>query len=295
MRVYFLAETPCMLFINGLPLGSVDGFERSAEINPDDGVFCEYKSAEYLPVGFRLDQQFLLSPPPQIKLYYVHDGVAVYACDLLRTDQSLKVLLQERFGATRLTLLRQGKIQLDFSDGFHVKLLDLPPSLEHAKAYMVGREYLIEADNAFALVSHEGELLTVSEGHVLEKDPLLKAEIPFHDSCGHTAVCVWEAGKLKECKLRAKTPPTEQTLALALFEGVLIGADVTELLCDELKEKAPDLRDFLGRYLSVVPTQDQAVAGLVYRRKERIYDVRYFRIETSDGKITNLKEVRLKE
>ena len=77
MRVIFLAEKPCALTVNAAFLGTVDGFERSAEINPGDGVFCELLPVGYAPVRFRFDENFLRSPPEQVNLYFIRGGVAV--------------------------------------------------------------------------------------------------------------------------------------------------------------------------------------------------------------------------
>ena len=146
----------------------------------------------------------------------------------------------------------------------------------------------MQNDGAFALITAAGETLVLSEGRVLQEDPL-KAEIPFHDSMGHTAVCEWKNGQLTSCSIRAERDPTEATYALALFESALIGADCSPFLCASLQKKATSLKDYLGDYRSVVMTAERNKVGLIYERKERVFDVRYFQVETEDGKISNIK------
>lgn len=289
MRVIFLAEKTCALSVNGVYLGLADGFERTCELEPKDRVFCELKPSGYTPVSFFFDEEFLMNPPPQITLYYFEGGVAVFAGDFLRADGSLRVLWQNRFGSALLTLCLQGKLQLNLENetGFH--MIGLPDSLEESEACMLGEDFLIEGKTGFALVSRRGEIRVLSEGRVLEKDFALKAEVPFRDSMGHTAVCKWENGRMTECAIRSAQEPTEATFALALFESALIGADYTPFLHETLIGKADALRDFLGEYESVVLTQEKDKIGLVYKRKERVYDVRYFRAELTDGKISNVK------
>lgn len=288
MRVVFLAERTCALTVNGVYLGLVDGFERVCEINPEDRVFCQLSANGCIPLSFFFDVEFLLNPPPQVKLYYFEGGVAVFAQELPLADCSLKVLWQTRLGGTLLTLCRQGKLQLNVENesGFH--LVELPSALEESEAYALGEQFLIEGNNSFALLSREGEMLILSEGRVLEKEFALKAEVPFHDSMGHTALCTWENGKLTECTIRTVQEPTEATKALALFESVLIGADFYPFLHETLLEKADALREFLGAFQSVVLTGKKQRVGLVYERKPRIYDVRYFLVELTDGKISNI-------
>ncbi len=291
MQVIFLAEKQCILTVNGAYFGTVDGFERKAELDPKDGLFCEFLPAEYLPVRFRLDEDFLLSPPPQVSLYFYREGVAVYCHNFVRSDPSLTVLWQEKVGGSRLTLCMQGKLQLNLENetGFHI--VALPEEFEQCRPYALDGEILLEGETCFAVLSREGELVLCTEGKVLGRENgTLRAEIPFFDSMGHTAVIERRDKKLLSCSVRSAFEPTERTFALALFESVLIGADVTPFLADDLVPKAGSLKKFLGKFTSVVMTDDPALTGLVYERKPRIFDVRYFRVTLEDGKIANIKE-----
>ena len=292
MRVSFLSEKSSALYANGIYLGLIDGFERTVEVNPADGVFFEILPVGgYLSVCFRLSEEFLIAPPPQITLYYHETGVAVYANSFLRADQSLKILWQERLSNTLLTLYLQGTLQLNLENetGFHV--LELSDALSESTPLVCGEHFLIKGESAFSLVSRTGELVLYSEGAVLQAENPLKAEIPFHDSMGHTAVCTWENGKLTDCAIRTERPPTAATFALALFESALIGADIMPFLSPTLQEKAAALKEYLGDYRSVVLTEEANKIGLVYCRRERIFDVRYFRVEMEDEKIANIKPI----
>lgn len=292
MQVYFLAEKSCALRVNGIHLGLVDGFERRTELDPADGVFCELSpSGGLLPVCFRFDEAFLLDPPPQVRLYYTENAVAVYVCGFYRADQSMRVLWQERIDDARLTLVMQGRLQLNLenSTGFHI--VSLPDAFEVCTVKAHAEGYLLESEDAFALITREGELLVKNEGRVLSAEGNLKAEIPFHDCLSHTAVAEWKNGKIVSCSIRSVREPTEATFALALFESALIGADCTPFLSPALCEKAKILKEFLGDYRSVIMTSERDKIGLVYERKERIFDVRYFRIETENGLISNIKPI----
>ena len=78
MRVYFLSEQPAALFIGGIYLGIIDGFERSLTLEPRDELFVEIKPiGGFAPFSFRLDEAFLLDPPAGVKLFYTEHGVAV--------------------------------------------------------------------------------------------------------------------------------------------------------------------------------------------------------------------------
>ncbi len=290
MRVIFLAEKPSALTLNGAYCGLIDLFERSVELDPDDGIFAEVAPAGgFLPVRFVIDNDFLLSPPPQIELYYFGGSVAVYARHFLRADQSLKVLWQKRFQNTLLTLCLQGKLQLNVENGNDFHIADLPDALEKSAARACGEDFLIEGETAFALIGKDGTVRLFSEGKILsEEQGVLQAEVPFRDALGHTALCEWQNGTLISCKIRRAEEATEATFALALFESALIGADCAPFLAPELAEKAEGLREYLGNYRSVVLTAERNKIGLVYERKERVFDVRYFTVQTENGKIRNI-------
>lgn len=289
MRVYFLSEKPCGLTVSGIYLGLIDGFERSAELSPADELFLECRpQGEYLPVSFRFDEEFLCSPPPQVSLYFTERSVAVYISDFVPADRSIKVHSQKRLGGTLLTLLSQGKLQIDLENetGFH--MTELPDVLENAEILPAGNGFLLRAEEAFALLSRTGEIELFSEGRVLSFENGVEAEVPFHDSQGHTALMKWQNGALVSCSIRTPAEPTEATFALALFESALIGADVRPFLCEELAQKADKLKEFLGDYRSVALTEERNKVGLVYERKPRVFDVRYFRIELEKDKIKNI-------
>lgn len=291
MRVYFLSEKLAALSVNGLFLGAVDGFERTAELDPNDGCFIECKPYEgFLPVKFCFDENFLISPPPQAEVYHTRNGAAVYCKNFVREDAAMRVVGQQREAGTRLTLYVQGKVLLAMENetGFH--LAELPDELERGAVSAAGETFLVEGKTCFCILSRSGEILVRSEGKIVGRGNIVQAEVPLRNSLGHTAVCGWENGKLVSFLLRARQEPTAATYALALFESVLAGADPAPLLSDTLAEKAGALKEFLGEYLFVVPTDTPGEVGLVYRRKENVFDLRYFRVTAEDGKITNIEE-----
>lgn len=288
MRIFFLSEKTCALSIGGAYLGIIDGFERSVELDPADSLLLEVcPFGDFLPVRFALNDNFLIHPPEHVKLYFSQNFLAIYFCDFLRADQSLKILWQKRFQKTLLTLALQGKLQLYFESAVS-KILSLPDALLECSVEETPIGFLLSAPTAFALVSFEGELLVQSEGKVLNCEQTLKAEIPFHDCLAHSALCEWDGKILVSCSIRSAFEPNESTFALALFESALIGADCSPFLADNLAPKASALKEYLGEYCSVVLTPARDIVGLVYPRKDRIFDVRYFMVTLTDGKISNI-------
>lgn len=287
MKVYFLSEKPSALTLNGVYLGMIDGFERSVELNPDDGVHAEIAPAGCVPLRFVIDEDFLFSPPPRIELYYTDCAVAVYASGFLSEDQTLTVKQELQIGAARFTVYRQGEVYLRYDNGkTHVVPLD--DRFEQCEIKEINDGYLLTGKGAFLLLKRDGTVFVRSEGKVVEAGRTLKAEIPFHDMMGHTVLSEWQGGELLSSSIRAKRSPTEATYALALFESANIGLDPSPYLHEKIRGKADSLKEFLGDYRSVVLTDRPERVGLVYERKTRVYDVRYFIVTVEDGKISNI-------
>ncbi len=289
MRIYFLSEIPAALFVGGAYLGRVDGFERSAQIDCSEPIFLEFlPSGDYSPLRFFLSEETLFAPPEGVSMYRSGEEIALFAHSYTRVEQSLHVLWQDKINGTLLTLCRQGKLQLNVENDTGFYLLYLPDGLQKSKPTAWADGFLLESETHFAYVTRTGELPFCSEGKILSRGGTLKAEVPFHDCLAHVAVYEWEEKNLLSCSVRTPNQPTEATYALALFQSVLIGADATPYLDDTLKQKASSLKEFLGAFTSVVLTDEPTRIGLIYPVRERVFEVRYFRVQITDGKISNV-------
>ncbi len=291
MRVFFLSDQPCTLTANGLYLGCVDGHERVAELEPSDGVLLEFKCAGFLPVLFLFNEEFLYAPPEQARLYHTKNGLALYVTGFIRQPSPLRPVWQKQLNNAKLTLYVQGGVQLSIENesGFHV--VDLPDAFEFSTVAAAGELFLLERQNEFMLINREGGIAVRSEGKIVERGNTVTAEVPFHDSLRHSALCVWERGKLTDCRIRTGVKPSAATYALALFESALLGADCTPYLADNLAEKAPALKEYLGDFQSVVLTDNTDEVGLVYEERTRVYRVRYYHVAIEGGKVTNITPV----
>ena len=288
MRVFFCADLACAFFVNGIHLGLVDGFERSVELEPADGLFCEFKAAGYAPVRFRLDEDFLFAPPDGVELYFFGGAVMVHIKDFLRADPSLRVVWQKKLSGATFTLCVQGRVTLNLESPRGFFQIPLPFSFERSELSQAGALFLLESPTAFALFDDGGNVRALSDGKVAERGARVTADIPLHDSLGHTVRRTWENGAAGACTVRAAREPTAATFALAFFESILTGCDPTPFLAPALVPKTALLRQFLGDFRAVVLTERTDVTGLVYARKARVFDVRRFRVTFEEGKIANI-------
>ncbi len=300
MKIYFLSSRPCALMLGGVFFGMTDGFERFAEIEPKDNVFAEFIPEGALPVGFFITEKLRFSPPDHCEVYILKDGIAVFAKSFPPSDFSLKLVAQQRFRENLVTVFRQGDLQISIetSKGFFVA--PLSPCFEPCKIFWEHGLFFVEGQGALAVFNAAGECVLnekISE-YRIEND-VLSAVLPLSDSRGRFAECAWaltdDACFQTSFKVRqTDTGKDEETLRdelipYAFFESVLIGADFSELLSDELKERAQHIKAFLGDFVSVVLTEQPNTCGLVRKKKERLFEVHYFTAEVKDGKIVDIR------
>jgi len=288
MRVYFLAERHCALKINGIYLGTVDGFSRYTEIDPKTSPFCELLPTDgALPIQFSLGEDFLFAPPEWCRLYFFRNGAAVSAVHFSLPSSPLSVLIQKRFSDTLITLAWQGGVRLFFQNGSICKELPLSEAFRESDIEACTEGFLIISKSQWMLLSQDGEILIRADGTILGQHPL-QAEILFHDSVAHSAVCFLKNGKITDAQFRTGREISTELIPLALLESALIGADPSPYLAPCLQERGLLLKEYLGNYCRVSVTEDKECFILFYPTGARKYRARYFRVQTEDGKVSNL-------
>ena len=300
MKIYFLSSRPCALMLGGVFFGMTDTFERFAEIEPKDNVFAEFIPEGALPVGFFITEKLRFSPPEHCEVYILKDGIAVYARDFPPSDFSLRIVSQERFIDNLVTVFRQGALQLSLetSKGFFVS--PLPPCFETCSIRYECGLFFIEGQNALAVFTADGKrVLFETVSHYEIKNETLIATLPLSDSRKRSAECEWALTQdgCFQTSFRIRQEGTEERaeklrdelLPYAFFESVLIGADFSEMLSDELKERAEHIKAFLGDFVSVTLTNEPQTCGLVRKKKDRLFELHYFTAEVKEGKIVDIR------
>lgn len=312
MKVYFLSSKPCILTLNGAYFGLTDSFERFAELSPKDNIFAQFTPEDGLPIKFFVNENMRFHPPERCEVYLLRDGIAVFARDFPPADMTLKAITQEREGKTLVTVFRQGGVQISIEspDGFFIS--PLPPSFEECRLQFYENFVLLSSPTQIALFNTKGKrLLLESVKEFSLENGVLTATLPLSDRLNRTAHCAWELsnGNIRQTafsinqqtrislpfggerveEIPASENIRDEILPYAFFESVLIGADYENLLCDELKNKAGALKEFLGEYESVVLTEKPNVCGLVRKKAERLFEVDEYFVEIKEGKITDVR------
>ncbi len=299
MKIYFLSSRPCALTVNGAYFGITDRFEKFAEVSPKDNLFAEFLPEGALPVRFFINEALRFSPPEGCEVYLVKDGIAVYAKHFPPSDFSFRPILQERFENALATVFRQGELHFTLERDGKLFTSTLPPTFTPKRLLSERGVFLVEGENQIAVFDENAKplLLETVLSFSLENGEL-RATLPLSDRLNRRAECVFaiDNGTLERSSYVLKQGEREdadilsELLPYAFFESVLIGANFEDFLSDELRVKSNSLRSFLGDFVAVTLTPDPNEVGLVYKKAERLFEVRYFRVETENGKITDVKK-----
>ena len=78
--------------------------------------------------------------------------------------------------------------------------------------------------------------------------------------------------------------------AYDFFVNFRVGADVSEFLSRDLRQKSAQLSLFLGDYVYAFPCDDENECGVLRKKGERLFEADYYRAEFSEGKIVDIKK-----
>lgn len=304
MRVYFLSYLPAVLKLNGMFIGTIDCFERRLELDPADGVFAEIVPGNNLqPVNFFLNEEFFSDPPPFADVYRMQGDALINIREYGVKDVKLAVIYQTRFYGSLITVFSQGGIYLS-SEGTEYEMSALPSAFSSLTAEvkaLAGREVLVLRGGDYLLIiSDGGKKIFLNRVEAAELGDTLKITAAFETCTAAAAECEFsydgEGLTLIASKTVESRPPEEDILHFAFFESVLTRGDFAKYFDDELKPRASDLMSYLGEFISVTVPPEKfylehgkiRAAGLVYAVKENLYDVKYFAVDLSNGKISNI-------
>lgn len=295
MKLTFISSRPAALKVGGAYFGIVDRFERCADVSLKDNLLAEFVPQGAMPVCFFLSENLRIAPPEGVEVYLKKDGVALFVKDYPPCDYTLRPLFGERNGQTLATLFRQGKLQLSIESESGTALCVVDDGFEKAQIRFYGGLIFLDGGDQLAVYTKTGELLFHEKilSHSVENG-VLTATMPLFDSLGRVARGEWE---IKENTLTRisfsvskgeRDGEDEELLPFLFFETLLVGGDPTNFLDDSLKEKAGNLKEFIGEFVSVLPPETPNEIGVVKKKGERVFEVDYYSVQTKNGKITDL-------
>jgi len=307
MRIYFLSYKPAILKLNGLYVGGLDLFERHIEIDLSDSVLAEIVPGENLqPVNFFINEKLLFDPPAFMDVYLMGGEALIYIREYGNKNVALSVINQTRFCGNLITVFSQGGTFISV-EGEEYSLLPLPSRFLNARfeeQILAGLPVLaVWGGNALLIISDKGKRIFMNEVEEADFGDGLEVTVAFETCTAAKAKCVYaydgEKLSLNSGSTVETCPPEKNVLHFAFFESVLTCGDYARYLDDELKPKAGVLKEYLGEFVSVtVPTEkfyaehgDLRAAGLVYPKSANLFEVKYFAVDLSGDKISNVYPV----
>lgn len=307
MRTYFLSYLPAALKLNGLYLGTVDGFERHIELDPKDNVFAELLPANNLqPVNFFLGESFFKNPPPFADVYLFDGDALIYIREYGAKDVKLNVIFQTRFCGNLITIFSQGGVYVAIEGAEYVlQALPLPfADVTCVEKKLAGKDVLaVFGGSELLIISHAGKIIFLNRAESAEFGDELQVCAPFETCTAAKAECTFDYDGEKLNLISSRTietrPPERSILHFAFFESVLTRGDCAKYLSDGLKNRAGELGSYLGNFVGVtVPTEkfyavhgNIPAAGLVYPKGKNLFEIKYFKAEFSGDKIDNVLPV----
>ena len=295
MKVYFLSAKPCALTVNGAYFGITDTFEKFAHLSLKDKLCVCFTPQDALPISFFLTEDILFSPPDGCDVYLCNDALAIYAHAFPARDTLLKIITQNACENLVVTVFSQGEVQATFQTLDSVMIAYLPPSFRNCEIEFWQNFCLFCSPDCLHVYTKQGKCVLQEniEKYHIEND-VLYAALPISNALGFIAECAWKIqdGTLTQTQYTLKqtreSTNDDALRAYAFFESVRIGAPFAQMLDENLQKEQDKLRSFLGDFIHVVLTDNPTVCGLVYKKAERLYQVRYFRITLQENKITDL-------
>ncbi|MDE6586033.1 MAG: hypothetical protein K2K80_05075 [Clostridia bacterium] len=307
MRIYFLSYKPAILKLIGLYVGSIDLFERHIDIDIGDSLLAEIVPGENLQsVNFFINERLLFEPPPFLDVYLLGGEALIFIREYGNKNVGLSVVFQTRFCGNLITLFNQGGTYLS-CEGADYSLIPLPQKFAAAtfeEKVLNGLPVLtIKGGNALLILNDKSKRIFMNDVESVIFSDFLEVTAAFETCTAAKAECLYSYDGEKLTLVTSKTvetrPPEKNIMHFAFFESVLTRGDFSSYLCDELKERAAILQEYLGTFVSVtVPTEsfysehgDIRAAGLVYPKAENLFEVKYFAVDLEDGKISNVYPV----
>lgn len=302
MRVYFFSEEPAALKLDGQYMGTIDLFCRYAET--EGGAFAEIAPhSNGQPLNFFLNDNFFEKTHPFAEVCRAGDEAFIYIKEYCEKYAGVEIIAQKQAAGMLVTVYRMGGIYAA-AECENSGIYRLPRTFDGAEIEEIsvgGKTFAaVRGRRALALL-FEGRLCFFGACDDFETECGLKVKRKLF-SCTRTeeeSEYLFEGGKfvLKNRTVAQGKEIGGSLLPFAFFEAARCGG-CTEYLCDELKGRAALLKEYLGDFVAVVPPTEFAAkkhgsdcAGLVYRKCEGVYFIKYFRAEIDGGKVVNVYEL----
>ena len=315
MKLYFQADYESNLKefavkIEGQPAGFAGYSPTFAEVEENTLIELLPLGAQNLcPLSFCPSPELLKNPPATLKSVNLGGTFILTPKFPEITGKESKILAQEREGDALATLYKDGsdKISLEKNGTFFMENVCHLTSPKISFHRLESDEFVClqgfkGADKYLAVYHLSNSIAKVFENKVeyFDFSELFTTNIKFRDMAGHTAAVEWEFNsdsfKRRSYKLSKKEnfdyfALNDKLKPYAFFEEVFCRGDFADYLDSNLRYAADKIYSYLGDYCAVIPPphfRSQSDVGLVYKKSDNVFFVKWYEVALSDGLISNI-------
>lgn len=267
----------------------------------------------YCPINFKLEESLLKNPPETLSVTDLGGHYMITPRFFSVASGKSRIILQEKgetsAGEALATLYQDGgyKISVDCGGKFNIENLNelVQPQItfhefgQNSFMMLTGYTGLKRATYVYHL---NGRIKKVFQNNaaVCEFNDGFNTKIEFKDIARHRAEIAWDFidGGFKKRSYHLKRAENFNFKALkrpllpyAFFEEVFCRGDFSDYLSPNLRRGADRLSDYLGDFCAVMTPphfRKQCETGLVYRKSDNYYYVKWYSMEFQDGLISNI-------
>ncbi len=313
MYYYFCSSFPAVLKINGLYYGSIYKTIKPIRLDLDQAPFIEVCSLceDEQSVNILLDNDFLCSPTHNVSVTDLNGGYVInFNCSYKKAG--FEVIKQEKYPNAIVTVFNENglKISIETPEDFFAQTVCFNAKIVDIAPFSLGKNNFI----AISLTLDKTLLLVYKLNNKIERvferqvesfnteNGLSTTENVF-DIAKHKIKCSWEYDgyALKEKNRTVSCGENfsiknlnENILPYAFLEQLLVGLSIDEFIGDCIKENKQLISDYVGNFIGVMPPPEflqQDYVGLIYKIKENVFKVKYFKFELKNRKIINIDKI----
>lgn len=313
MYYYFCSDYPSVLKINGIYYGSVFNNVKSINIESESAPFIEICSL--IPtensINLVLDQEFLNYPPENVLVTDLKGGYMLRFNQCFN-KQGFNILAQKKYSNAVVTVFNENglKISIETPNDFFALPIAYPAQSAKIDSFFINSTNLISVSlyndktllYIFTIENKIEQIFFRQVNHFTLEDQFTTTENLF-DMAKHSIKTTWtlEGNILKE-KNRTITQHekfdlnslNEKLIPYAFLEQMLVGADISQYVSDNIALNVQMLPEYLGNFIGICPPPSFIrcdAVGLIYRKKQNVYQVEYFTFEIKNRKISNIEKI----
>ena len=310
MYYYFSSAFPAAIKFNGIYYGVISQTVKSINL---DGSLTLVEICPLVPnerqINFIPDSEFLASPPDGILITDMRGGYLIKVEKNYRVEE-FSIINQQKFSDLVVTVFTENglKISIETQNNFFADVINFSARSAEVKRFSLSNEQFIavflEGEDNLLLVYHiDSQIEKVFSRNVsgYSVDGGFYTTEKFKDVAKHVVHSEWDYNKeifqkntsVERSESFIISELTDKILPYAFLEEILVGGNPSDFLCDDLKEHANKLKDYLGEYIGVIPPpifRKPTEVGIVFAVGKNKYKVDYCEFEIVNGKIANVKK-----